>query len=193
MSLGPLYTPNGISALRLFVTPLFAACVVAAQGASIVGWLGGVLFAVAAWSDVADGRLARRQGTSSERGRVLDHFADIAFILVALCTYVYVGIAPWWVPASIAAAFSVYVADSWVRTAPVRASLIGSRLGHAGGVANYVLIGVLVFNHSAGLQWLPRGLVQALFTLVPVYSGASIVTRFLTRTTEAAREVSSGG
>lgn len=170
---------NAVTALRLLLAPLFIACVVRAQTAPALGWVAGALFAVAAWSDVADGRLARRRGTASDRGRVLDHFADITFILGGLGTYVYLGIAPWWVPAAIATAFSIYVIDSWVRTAPVKPTLIGSRIGHAGGVANYVLIGVLVFNDSAGLYWLPPALVQLLFVLVPLYSGAGIAVRFL--------------
>jgi phosphatidylglycerophosphate synthase len=170
---------DAVTALRLVITPVFIACVIRAQAAAAVGWVAGALFAVAAWSDIADGRIARRLGTASDRGRILDHFADIAFILGALGTFVSIGVAPWWVPASIATAFSVYVVDSWIRTAPVKPTLIGSRLGHVGGIANYVLIGVLVFNDSAALHWLPPAFVQFLFTLVPLYSGAGIAVRFL--------------
>jgi CDP-diacylglycerol--glycerol-3-phosphate 3-phosphatidyltransferase len=172
---------NAVTAARLIATPLFVLCAARADESFAAGWVAGLLFAVAAWSDVADGRMARHRGTASDRGRILDHFADIVFVLVALGTYVYLGIAPWWVPASVAASFSFYVADSWIRSAPVKPTLIGSRLGHAGGVANYVLIGVLVFNDSAGLHWLPAQVVDGLFLLVPVYSAASIAARFLGR------------
>lgn len=172
---------NAVTAGRLLATPLFVSCAWHAHDSFVAGWTAGALFVFAAWSDVADGRMARRRGTASDGGRVLDHFADITFILGSLATYVFLGIAPWWVPASIAAAFSVYVADSWIRSAPVKPTLIGSRIGHAGGVANYVLIGVLVFNESAGLHWLPSPFVGALFALVPLYSGAAIAARFLPR------------
>jgi len=172
---------NAVTAGRLIATPLFVVCVVRASGSLVAGWIAALLFAAVAWSDVADGRMARRRGTESDAGRVLDHVADIVFILVALGTYVYLGIAPWWVPASIATSFSVYVFDSLARSAPVKPTLIGSRIGHAGGVANYVLIGVLVFNESARLHVLPPQVVNGLCMLVPVYSAASIATRFLGR------------
>ena len=179
---------NIVTAARLAVTPLFILCIVRAAAAPLAGWLAGLLFIFAAWSDIADGRLARRRGTASERGRLLDHFADIAFILGSLATYVYIDVAPWWVPAAIAASFSVYVFDSWLRSAPdlsaeasERRRMIGSRIGHLGGIANWVLIGVLTFDESADLHWLPPGIVALLFALVPIYSGAAIATRFLVR------------
>jgi phosphatidylglycerophosphate synthase len=183
---------NALTVARLMATPLFIACAVRAPAQPLFGWLAGLLFAFAAWSDVVDGRIARRRGTASERGRVLDHFADITFILGSLATYVHLGVAPWWVPASIALSFSVYVIDSWRRALPrsvasegaagvPRPTLVGSRVGHLGGIANYVLIGVLTFDESAGLHWLPPALVAILFALVPLYSGAAITTRFAAR------------
>jgi phosphatidylglycerophosphate synthase len=107
---------------------------------------------------------------------VLDHAADIAFILTAFGIYVRLGLAPWWVPASIAAAFAVYVIDSLWRSGGGR-TLVGSRLGHLGGICNYAVIGVLVGNDTLGLGWLPRWLVQGVFLLVPLYSAASILSR----------------
>ena len=57
--------------------------------------------------------------------------------------------------------------------------LIGSRIGHLGGVMNYALIGVLVFDETAGLGWIPADRMNTLFLLVPAYSGAAIAARFL--------------
>jgi CDP-diacylglycerol--glycerol-3-phosphate 3-phosphatidyltransferase len=144
------------------------------------GWFAGLLFAVAAGSDVLDGPLARRAGAASNAGRFFDHFADIGFILIALSTYVALGVAPWWVPASIALSFGFYVTDS-LRRSSRAPSLIGSRLGHFGGIANYVLIGVLVFNHSAGIGWLPGWLMMMLFALVPIYSLGAMAARLASR------------
>jgi hypothetical protein len=84
------------------------------------------------------------------------------------------------VPASIAAAFGAYVIDS-LRRSGARPSLIGSRLGHLGGVCNYALIGILVGNDTLGLGWLPPWVMQGLCALVPIYSGASIMTRVMPR------------
>jgi phosphatidylglycerophosphate synthase len=165
---------NFITLLRLIATPLFATSVMYAErGGS--GTAAALCFTVAALTDFVDGRVARRMHTASPAGRVLDHAADILFLLTALTTFVALGAAPWWVPASIAAAFGFYVVDSLRRSA--RPQLVGSRIGHLGGIANYVLVGVLTFNDSVGLRWISPALMQALFAAVPIYSGWSIVSR----------------
>lgn len=169
------HAANAVSALRVALVPAFLWCVWHAQrGGS--GWAAVAVFAVAALSDFADGRLARRWGAESAVGRALDHGADIAFILAALVLYVWLGIAPWWVPASIAAAFAAYVADSVRRSAP-RPVLIGSRIGHLGGICNYILVGILAVNDTLGFGWLSPSVVRAFFLLVPLYSAASIASR----------------
>jgi phosphatidylglycerophosphate synthase len=164
-----------VTLLRLLLIAPFAVAVQAAD-AGAVGWPASALFVVIAASDVVDGRLARRFGAASRRGGMLDHGADIGFLLTALGTYAGLGLVPWWVPASIAAAFAVYVATS-LRRGDGSPRLIASRLGHLGGIANYVLVGILVFNDTVGLDWLPQPLLTACFAAVPVYSGLSILTR----------------
>jgi phosphatidylglycerophosphate synthase len=170
---------NAVTALRLALTPVFLWSVArAADGHS--GVCAGLLFAIVALSDFIDGRIARRFASESRGGRVLDHGADIIFILAALGLYVALGLVPWWVPAAIAAAFTTYVIDS-LRRSGARPSLIGSRIGHLGGVCNYALIGVLVGNETLGLAWLPGSVMHALFALVPIYSGAAILSRLMPR------------
>ncbi|MGH7789679.1 MAG: CDP-alcohol phosphatidyltransferase family protein [Candidatus Binatia bacterium] len=166
---------NLVSLLRLVLTlPFLDAVGRAAHGAS--GWPAAGYFAAIALSDFVDGRIARRFGAASRGGRVLDHGADIVFLLSALGLYAALGLAPWWVPAAVAASFGVYVVDS-ARRSGGRPTLIGSRLGHLGGVGNYVVVGVLVGNETVGLHWLPPVVLSALFALVPLYSGASILSR----------------
>lgn len=167
---------NLVTGLRALLVLPFVGCVVAAESQRAWGWLAGVLFGIAAASDVIDGPMARRAGTASNSGRFYDHFADIIFVMVALSSYTLLGIVPWWVPSSIAASFGYYVIDSLRRTVR-QPSLIGSQLGHWGGVANYVLIGVLVFNHSAGIDVLPEWLMMAMFGLVPLYSLGAVAAR----------------
>jgi phosphatidylglycerophosphate synthase len=171
---------NALTALRVLVTPLFVALLRAAAHSRSAGRLAAAAFVVAALSDVGDGRLARRWGTAGRAGRVFDHLADITFILAALSGYAVCGIAPWWVPAAIAASFAVYVVDSRARAAG-RMQLIGSRIGHVAGVLNYTLVGVLTFNTSAGLAVLSVTELHALYCLVPLYSAAAIVTRLAGR------------
>jgi phosphatidylglycerophosphate synthase len=164
-----------VTALRIALTPVFLLAVLRVEDGHS-GWPAALVFGAVALSDFIDGRIARSLGAESRGGRVLDHAADIAFILAALALYVGLGLVPWWVPAAIAASFAAYVIDS-LRRGGATPSLIGSRIGHLGGVGNYALIGVLVGNDTVGLRWLPPFVMHTLFALVPIYSGASILTR----------------
>lgn len=174
----PRHLGDVLTLLRIVGTPLFVVLVAHAPRDAALGWAAGALFAVIAASDFFDGRFARRAGGVGPYGRVLDHGADIAFVLAALITYVGLEIAPWWVPASIAASFGTYAYDSWFSSAGHRPASPSNRIGHIGGVLNYVLIGVLVFNNSAAVQLIPRELLWLLFACVPLYSGAAIVQRW---------------
>ena len=117
--------------------------------AGVMPWLlarGGPL-ALGAWclaaaSDWIDGRLARRTGTASLRGAVLDNVADIAFVLGGLSTAAILGLVPWLVPGSIALSAGAYAVASR-RAPPSGGGLARSRLGHWGGVLNYVCLGVV--------------------------------------------------
>jgi len=170
---------NLLSAARIALTPAFVAAVWCAPRVAGLGWVAGILFVAIAASDVFDGRLARRYGSASSGGRALDHLADIGFILCALGTYTVQGLTPWWVPAAVGGAFGFYVMDSWAQRARAVPRLIGSRVGHLGGICNYSLVGLLAFNNIAGLHLLPPGLLANLFWLVPLYSTASVVSRVL--------------
>lgn len=168
-----LHLANALTALRVTLTPVFVVLVIIAAGGWL-GWLAVLVFAVVAASDVVDGRVARRAGTASGAGRVFDHFADIGFLLSALGAYVAIGAAPWWVPASIAAAFATYVVTTWLAPAVGGVPRRGPRIGHIGGIANFVVVGILVCNHTAGLHWLGSGVMFVVFAVVPLYSGLAV-------------------
>lgn len=166
---------NAVTAVRILLLPVMLWSI-ARPGTTLAP----LVFLTIAASDFLDGRVARHYGVESRGGRVFDHSADIVFILAALGLYVTLGVVPWWVPASIALSFAVYVGDSLLRRqGQGRARLIGSRIGHWGGVLNYTLIGVLVFNETAALHWIPSHVLTGLFYAVPLYSGAAIMTRFV--------------
>ncbi len=167
-----------LTAARLLATPVFAWLFWRAFDAPAARLPLGLLFAGVCASDYFDGVLARRAGRASPRGRTFDSFTDIAFLLAALSTAVAVDGVPWWVPAAVAVSFSFYVVDSWfLRPSPAAPGLVASRVGHWGGIGNYVLVGVLTFNDACALHVLPRHLLWTLFILVPLYSAAAIVTR----------------
>lgn len=179
MERSSLHAGDALTLGRLLLTlPFSWAFAAGVRGNAGAGVAAGALFALVAASDYFDGPLARRAGRASDRGRSWDNWADIAFLEGSLITAVAVGIAPWWVPASIGASFGYYVVDSWRRTREAsRPRLVASRLGHLGGVCNYVLVGVLTYNEAAGIHLLAPAFLTVLFTLVPIYCGAAIAAR----------------
>ena len=170
MPVTPLFTwPNLISLSRVAGAPLFVFCCHrAADGVSAGRWLAALLFAAVVASDVLDGRLARRLRCSSVFGRFLDHGADIFFILFALGWFAAWGWVTGWLPAAIAWAFGLYAFDSWRRSAeagqPRR--LLGSRLGHIGGILNYATVGAVMAERALGLPLIPRPLWQVALAAV---------------------------
>src|SRR5262249_19531381 len=112
-------------------------------------WLPIALFGVAAASDFLDGPVARRNGPT-RHGAVLDNLADIAFVLAASGTRPRVGPVPAPVPAAIAAAFAAYAIASIARSGREEGLRIAySPVGHAAGVLNYALAGLI----AGALGW----------------------------------------
>jgi len=86
-----LATPaNGITILRLALTPVFVALIVT-RGAT---WLTSVVGAVAAFSDGFDGIIARRQG-ATRSGAFLDPLADKVVVLASMYTLCATHRLPW--------------------------------------------------------------------------------------------------
>jgi len=167
---------NLLTACRVALTPVFVASVWYAPRVASLGAAAASLFALIALSDVLDGHVARRYGSESSAGRTLDHIADVSFILCALSTFVLQGVTPWWVPAAVGSAFAVYVIDSLLHAGRAP-RLIGSWIGHVGGVLNYALVGILTFNNAASVGLLPPEVLATLFWLVPLYSAAAVLSR----------------
>ena len=179
------HAANALTAARVLLTPVFLVAVWRASEDSMWGVGAAFAFLLIAASDVCDGPVARRYGAASRLGRVFDHVADLGFLLPALATYVCLGVTPWWVPAMIGVAFGAYVLDAWLRPATAPAGTVAGKLGHIGGVGNYVLVGVLVCDVSVGLRWLPAAAFPALYAVVAAYSGAAVAVRMLGRRTAA--------
>jgi phosphatidylglycerophosphate synthase len=143
------------------------------------GWLSLVLFAAAALSDYVDGPLARRSGRTAHYGAVLDVAADVAFVLSGLVTVAALGSITWAAPAAIAVSVTAFaLASTRLPPQPARPPLARSRLGHAAGIVNYVLVG-LVCGAAAmpGAPWVSilgaGGLVVTLLNLAAVAARAS--------------------
>lgn len=127
---------DGLSVARLLLAGVMPLLLARGGPLPLAAWC------LAAASDWLDGRLARRAGTASRRGAVLDNVADIAFVLGGLSTAAILGLVPWIVPASIALSAGAYAVAS--RSArPTGGGLARSRVGHWGGVLNYACLGVV--------------------------------------------------
>ncbi len=90
--------PNGISAARLLLVPVFAALVWQQHDVWAI-----IVLAVSGASDWLDGVLARRLGQVSRLGQMLDPAADRLFILVTLVGLAWRGAVPWWLLVAIVA------------------------------------------------------------------------------------------
>ncbi|MBF0359298.1 MAG: CDP-diacylglycerol--glycerol-3-phosphate 3-phosphatidyltransferase [Magnetococcales bacterium] len=84
--------PNGLTALRIILIPFFVGF------SSLPGEDGyimsAVFFSLAAWTDWADGYVARRQGLFTSFGRFFDPVADKLLVISALVLLVSDGRAP---------------------------------------------------------------------------------------------------
>jgi phosphatidylglycerophosphate synthase len=154
--------------------------------AAAMPWLlarGGVLplvaWCFAAVSDYVDGPLARRYGTTSLRGAVLDNVADVSFVLSGLATAAALGLVSWLTPASIGLSAGAYaVASTSSPRAAAGPSLARSRLGHWAGVANYLCLGVV----TAAVAWPdPRWnpMVRAVALATAGYNLAAVAARLI--------------
>jgi cardiolipin synthase len=117
------------------------------------------LFAFAALSDLADGRIARRFGEVSPLGGLLDHASDALCVTAGLGALAATSEVPIPLPWLVAAAFLQYVLDS---RAAGNDGLRASPLGRWNGIAYFVLVGVPVVRDALGLGWPGTPLVRLL-------------------------------
>jgi len=157
---------NALSIGRGLLALPFAWAMSSASGSAAVA--AAFLLGIAIASDLLDGRLARRRGTVSPLGGILDHGADFCFVMAGLVAGAGRGIFPAALPICVAVAFAQYVIDSyWLHR---KGSLRMSALGRWNGV--------LYFAPLVG-DALARLAVPALAPLVTLLAWALVVTTLL--------------
>lgn len=163
---------NALTTLRLLLILPFAVLMSSADGRGAAVWAAMVLAAGIA-TDVLDGVIARRRGTSSAAGRLFDHTADVLFVLAGLAAGASRGAFPWTLPILVAAAFAQYAIDSyWLDRA---GQLRPSRLGRYNGILYFV---PLAGDVLARLGWgALRPVVTATAWLLVVSTVLSIADR----------------
>jgi cardiolipin synthase len=146
--------------------PFLLACAAALDGRPGYGVVAVALFGAAALTDALDGRIARRGGVASGRGQLLDTVADVLFVEGTFVGFVLWDVLPWILPLAVAVSVGAYgVATRRRSRLAGRIEFARSRLGHAAGVLNYALVGVLAAL-SMVPEWLPGRPVTAAALLV---------------------------
>ena len=92
-----LTVPNGISAARIALIPVFVALIIDHDTTTA----GLVLFAIVVATDWVDGTIARRTGQVSDVGTILDPVADRLAIAAGIIALAIRGVFPVWAAAAI--------------------------------------------------------------------------------------------
>lgn len=162
---------NGLTALRfLLIVPLVALIVSGRWQAAAA------LFTLAIVSDLLDGHLARRAGTASSLGGLLDHATDAALVAAALAALWHSGFIPAPLPPLVAAAFLQYVLDSRAHRGQ---ALRASWLGRANGIGYFVAASLPIYRSALTLDWPPDALIRAFGWLLVATTLVSMVDRLL--------------
>ena len=142
-----------------------------------------LLLTLAIVTDLADGPIARRSGTESPAGRLIDHGSDFLFVSAGLAALAWRGAIPWLLPVLVAAAFAQYVTDSLV--VEQRGSLRPNPLGRWNGILYFVVPCLEVAARLIpGLAWLSQGallLAWALCASTAASMGARVLALRATR------------
>jgi phosphatidylglycerophosphate synthase len=114
-----------LTALRLLL--VLPAALAFASPQTFPAWAPLALILTAIATDLADGKVARAQGTASATGQLFDHTTDCLFVTAALAGAAYGGMLTPWLPPLVLIAFTQYVIDSyWLhRRKQLRMSIIG--------------------------------------------------------------------
>ena len=178
---------DALGLLRLGAAVAMPREIAAATGAAHASWAPLCLFAIAATSDFLDGRLARATSRPTAHGALLDTVADVSFVLAATGSGAAVGLVPWAAPLAIVAAVASYALASLRRSTEVGSwRLARNRIGHAAGVANYALAGLI-----AGALALPHPVWDAVLRVASLSVVALNVAAVIARVVPA-RELARG-
>lgn len=170
-----LNVANALTVLRLLLVPVFAALLLAEDGADnglrVAAW--GV-FALASYTDRIDGQIARRRGLVTSLGKLLDPIADKALIGTALVGLSSMGELPWSVTVVVLVReIGVTMLRFWV----IRHGVIpASRGGKLKAFVQAIAIGLYVLPLS-GLLASGRAGVMALAVAITVVTGLNYVDR----------------
>lgn len=88
--------PNKITVFRIFMIPFFVACMLIKE-IPYHEIVAGVIFIIAALSDLVDGKIARHYNLVTNFGKFMDPLADKLLVQSALLCFVANGLLPAWI------------------------------------------------------------------------------------------------
>lgn len=147
--------PNVLTMVRLVLVPIFIVLVL--NGSVGAMWAALVVFVVAAFTDLYDGKIARERGIVTDWGKIWDPIADKALTLGAFVVLSIAGLVPWWFTVVVAAR---ELGITWMRSRLLKRGIVvaANSGGKAKTVSQMFLIVFLVFPWDSVL-----GVSNALF------------------------------
>lgn len=102
MSTGIRWLPNALSISRILTAPLAAWLILEHTKASFILLSVTLLCVLSMFTDMLDGRYARKHGIMTEFGAFIDQFADKVFVLSVFFSFAYISLLGFWFPVVIA-------------------------------------------------------------------------------------------
>ncbi|MYD46149.1 MAG: CDP-diacylglycerol--glycerol-3-phosphate 3-phosphatidyltransferase [Gammaproteobacteria bacterium] len=155
-----MFSPNTLSLLRILLIPIFVLIYIFSDTHQ---WIAGLLFAIASITDLLDGYLARRTGTTSRFGTFLDPTADKLTVISALVLLVGMHGELWLtLPGLIIVCRELLVSSlrEWMAERQVRSQVAVTNISKAKTVVQMLAIVVLLSNEPVFNPWSILGYVM---------------------------------
>jgi CDP-diacylglycerol--glycerol-3-phosphate 3-phosphatidyltransferase len=167
---GLVNAANALTVVRLALVPVFVLCLV--TGGTIWRLVAFIAFVVASFTDLLDGRIARRRGLITDFGKIADPLADKALTGAALVTLSALGWLPWWVTVIVLVReLGVTALRFWV----IRRGVIAASRG--GKVKTMLQILAISLYVLPGSFQTTREVVMAAAVIVTLITGVDYVAR----------------
>ena len=139
--------PNKLTVARVIAVPFFVAAYMLGTMTVSCFWIALVIFIVASFTDMLDGKIARKRNLVTNFGKIMDPLADKILVYSALCLMVADGTVPGWMFIVILAReFAV----SGMRTVAASEGIVvaAGMTGKIKTVLQMVAIPVLILAHA---------------------------------------------
>lgn len=146
--MGSMNLPNALSLSRVFLVPLML--VFLSIGIKHGDILAGIVFIIAAFTDMADGYIARKHGMVTNLGKFIDPLADKILVTAALVALVELQRLPAWIVVVIVS--REFIVTGLRMLAAAEGEVIAaSKGGKAKTVSQIIAIFMMMFEISGGM------------------------------------------